>query len=714
MKKILFSAIFAAMTTIALAVPAKPGVWKTITLVDGTQVKVELRGDEFVSFWQAEDGRKFVRQGSEPYFVEADMQHLLTVAAAARQQSPLPVRGESEPVTRIGIGDSHPAFVGTKKGLIILAEFTDKKFVEGHDAEYYSHIANDADFSHSDGFVGSIHDYFHAQSGGQFDLTFDVVGPIELQHEVEYYGAHNGDAVDSRAPSMIVEAVQGAVQTITDFSEYDWFGDGYVDQVFVIYAGRGEADGGDENTIWPHRSDIWPTRNFGGKKVKTYACSNELQDGGNGKEIIDGIGAFCHEFSHCLGLPDLYDTSYSGNYGMSAWDIMHWGCYLDKSFRPCGYSGYEKNYCGWQEPIILTDDTEVTDLKGISEGGDYYIIYNDAYLKEYYILENRTKKGWDADLYGSGLLITHIDFDSFIWAYNLVNTTGDYNDHQRYTLFPADNSVSNTSVHNDLYPYKTNNQLTNYSVPASILYHKNPDGELYMSKPITDITKNADGTVSFKFAAKEAEKEPLPEGTFFIETFDKCEGTGGNDGKWGSTASLSNILCDNLGWDIPVGGGANQCVAIGSTSSNDQAIAKSPEFTISEPAVLTFKAGIDKVGASNEITVTVKNNNKTLSQTTFTITEKSKWNEFSAEIAAESYPVKIKLEFANGKKRTFLDEICVKIDETSDINIPIVDKDSTLPCQIYTLDGRYVGNDINQISSGVYVVNGKKVITFRR
>lgn len=713
MRKIILTMSALALSAMMWAVPAKRGIWKTVKLADGKEVRVELHGDEHLSFWQAENGVRYVKSAEKNSYVLADMATLQRQASKSRAMAPL------RSPEKVGIGGNHLAFIGKKKGLIILAEFTDKKFADGHDAAYYTALANAENFTHPDGHQGSVHDYYMDQSEGQFDLTFDVIGPIQLSHNMAYYGAHSDGSSDIRPREMVVEAVRGAASQIKSFADYDWFGDGYVDQVFVIYAGYGEASGGDENTIWPHRWSLYDKAFYmGGKVINDYACANELvplfDKGQIVSERVMGIGTICHEFSHCLELPDLYDTAYTGNYGMGNWDVMDQGSYNGNGVgnRPCAYSGYERNFCGWKEPIVLTEDTEVKNLKGISEGGDYYIVRNDAYENEYYILENRSNTGWDDAQYGSGLLITYIDFDQNIWARNAVNTTvGSGNDHQRYTPFLADNSTAANSANaiaGDLYPYKNNNELTSVSMPAATLYHANVDGSKFMNKPITNITRNADGTVSFRFRATEEEEPPLPlpEGVFFKETFDKCAGIGGNDGDWNPTASeLSTFQPDNRGWICSVSNGANKCAVIGTNSGTEEGTAITPAFTITEEAELTFNTGYITL-AGSKITLSVVSGNVTLSDTEFTM-EKNKWNTMKTTVSAPSYPVKCKIKFAVNRRRFFLDEVLVKENvNTGIMEFPCAPSSSKAEDAVYNLSGQRVGNDYR----GIRIVNGRKVV----
>ena len=251
------------------------------------------------------------------------------------------------------------SYIGKKRCLIILVQFSNKKFSMADPKAFYNRVANEEGFSEGN-FRGSVKDYFHAQSNGQFDLTFDIAGPYTLAN-YEVYGANSADDIDKNRQGMIAAACQNAVNDGWNLAPYDWDDDGEVDLVFVLYAGRGEATGGDANTIWPHKSNLPMPTAYGDKKVYTYACSNELAT----ETCVDGIGTICHEFSHCLGFPDAYDTEYKGFYGMGTWDLMCSGSYNGNSYCPAGYTAYEKYAAGWIEPVELTENVEVTGAQKI-------------------------------------------------------------------------------------------------------------------------------------------------------------------------------------------------------------------------------------------------------------------------------------------------------------------------------------------------------------
>lgn len=517
MKKLyLMLSMLFAFGAAANAVPAKK-LQKVITLTNGTQVSVELRGDEYLSWWEGTDGTAYRATADENVFEAFDLEAQKPAAAARR------ARAEQGRVARLarvknslrgaddkmrGLGGDHITYKGVKKGLVVLVDFKNKKFADGHDLEYYKNVINGKDFSdEEEGYVGSVRDYFLAQSNGQFELDFDVVGPVTMSKNYGYYGNDGAYQKDEKVYEMIKEACDG-IQDKVNLKDYDWDGDGEADQVFFLYAGLGQASGGSAGTVWPHESELryWPcgVLSYSTGKINTYACANELQPEtqGSSRYISAGIGTICHEFSHCLGFADMYDTTGGGGYGMSVFDVMDQGSYNGNGFVPCNYTAFERIYAGWVEPIELIDPATVKDMKSVSDYGRPFIMYNYKNTNEYFLLENRQNTGWDKGLYGSnGLLIVHVNYVPSRWANNSVNSSAEKI--QCCTVVNADGSRENTqySLQGDLYPYEAkgvtmNDEFTDESEPAAKLYNKNTDNSYALGIPITQI-KRSKGSISF-------------------------------------------------------------------------------------------------------------------------------------------------------------------------------------------------------------------------
>lgn len=517
MKKLyLMLSMLFAFGAAANAIPAKK-LQKVITLTNGTQVSVELRGDEYLSWWEGTDGTAYRATADENVFEAFDLEAQKPAAAARR------ARAEQGRVARLarvknslkgaddkmrGLGGDHITYKGVKKGLVVLVDFKNKKFADGHDLEYYKNVINGKDFSdEEEGYVGSVRDYFLAQSNGQFELDFDVVGPVTMSKNYGYYGNDGAYQKDEKVYEMIKEACDG-IQDKVNLKDYDWDGDGEADQVFFLYAGLGQASGGSAGTVWPHESELryWPcgVLSYSTGKINTYACANELQPEtqGSSRYISAGIGTICHEFSHCLGFADMYDTTGGGGYGMSVFDVMDQGSYNGNGFVPCNYTAFERIYAGWVEAIELIDPATVKDMKSVSDYGRPFIMYNYKNTNEYFLLENRQNTGWDKGLYGSnGLLIVHVNYVPSRWANNSVNSSAEKI--QCCTVVNADGSRENTqySLQGDLYPYEVkgvtmNDEFTDESEPAAKLYTKNSDNSYALGIPITNI-KRSKGSISF-------------------------------------------------------------------------------------------------------------------------------------------------------------------------------------------------------------------------
>ncbi len=698
------------------AVPAKRGLWQNVRLADGTEVRVQLMGDENVHYYADAEGN-YYQPDAQGIYRKVSEEHLRKVYAQRKARRSMPERAVQR---RLGKVDKN-IFQGTQKGLIILVEFKDTKFAQGHDLALYKRIANEKRFSEGN-FVGSIQDYFYDQSFGKFTLEFDVVGPVTMSQNAEYYGGNGANNDDLRPGAMAAEACQ-AVDGIVDFTKYDWDKDGKVDQVYFLYAGMGEADGVNASaTIWPHawtltESDYGKALPLDGVLIDRYACSNEI----NGEKELEGIGIICHEFSHCMGFPDTYDILYSGNFGMGNWDLMDAGAYAGNTFRPVGYTGYERMMCGWKEPLELLGDTVIAGMRANIDGGETYIIYNKAHRDEYYLLENRQPRGWDLHVPGVGMLVTHVDFDSLLWANNVVNATGDFstyglpglkNTHQRLTILHADNdddseyfSVNGrtkwkTTEETDAYPYQQNDSIGNNSEPAAILYNRNLNGRRLLNVSIGSIRMAEDSTISFTFRDFSLQKDSTNQeaGVIFYESFDACEGIGGNDGVFGGgTAGAADFDPDNDGWEGQAISGANKCVKSGTNKKSGSMT--TPAITLNGEAELTFMAA--PFGTDNGQLKLVASGGVTLSQTEFAL-EPNQWTNCTVTVKGTG---SMTITFVPAK-RMFLDEVKMK-SQVAD-GVTSVWGDTSVSKAIYTLQGVRV--DGTALPKGVYIRGNRKIV----
>lgn len=716
-----------AFTCPSRSVPAKRGVWRTVTLSNGLTVKARLCGDEHAHWWQAEDGSCFDVDslGKGKAVVPQELMSKARSRMAARRQAARRANAKKAS-QRIATNGNTGKFQGQRHGLIILVNFADSKFNTskfGPTQTLYSRIANEANYGENN-FKGSISDYFKAQSGGQFLLDFDVAGPVTLPHGYSYYGQNDDDGYDKRPKDMVREACQ-AVDGSVDFSKYDWDGDGEVEEVFVVYAGNGEHDTANQpNLIWPHMDNL---ANYGeqltldGVTINTYVCASEL----NGDKTLSGIGTFCHEFSHCMGFPDMYDTASDGNnFGMGSWDLMDYGSYNGDGYVPAGYSGYEKMVCGWTTPIELDKPMTVNGMERLADMGQTYIIYNKGNRNEYYILENRQQSGFDKYLPGSGLLIERVDYDKDIWEWNAVNTTNggyypegsytpSYNDHQRITIFHANNIEDDDN--NVTYPYASLDSLTDSSQPAAMVWNANADGTYLMHCRVYGITQNADGTVAFSFGWADGNATGTNDSILFKETFDKCAGTGGNDGKFCGNIAFSVFEPDNDGWkhiDGLAGNymyAANKCARFGDSSQPISGWVVSPAFTLQgDTAVISFRAaGWNTKAEGTGLDVSVSGTDAKLLDNGNLTMKKGEWTTYSLRVKGSG---RCTITFMPGK-RFFLDDVMVKREKpkASTGISGVRHADGKAAQAVYTLDGRRVGYDLRALPHGIYIVGGKKI-----
>lgn len=560
-KRFLTLAAMFMLAASAFAVPAKR-VKRQVQQPDGSVLTVMLRGDENFHYTSTEDGQPLVQRADGAYcYATLDSNGKLTASAQvahdvesrgaaelsflnyytaesqkvrslgmerakqrnARRMARLAKRGvvdaSGKPVRRVmagATGGEGIGVTGKRKGLVILVNFKDKKMQSKHTQAEWNDYFNKVGYNKY-GNNGSVHDYFYAQSYGKLDLEFDVIGPVTVSKNMASYGANDAQGNDIDPAGMIKEACELAyAKEKMDMSQYDWDGDGAVDQVYVIYAGYGEAAGGEANTIWPHEWDIQGggySLVLGGQRIRTYACSSEL-NGGYGTDI-SGIGTACHEFSHCMGIPDFYDTAGGGCFGMDAWDLMDYGSYGGDGYEPTGYNTYEKWVSGWIEPTILTEPCYIKNMKPLSDAPEACVVFNEANKNEYYIFENRQLKGTDVALPNHGMLVIHVDYDQKVWFDNEVNNTSN---HQRFTVVPADNKLTSETVTGDTYPGTTKStELTDTSKPAATLFNANSDGRKFLGKPVTEITEK-DGLISFTFMGGVNLDAPQPKVMNMTET----------------------------------------------------------------------------------------------------------------------------------------------------------------------------------------------------
>lgn len=473
----------------AFAVPAKP-VKRSFVRKDGQSVELTLVGDEYLHFYRSSDGKamRVVVDNIVEEISSDEFEQMKEQAQNMRKQTEK-VLGIRRTPRRNCQTRSTDMYMGKKKGLVLLVTFSNMDMTIANPREEFTALFNQEGYS-KDGMAGSVKNYFLAQSYGQLDIDFDVMGPYKLNKSLSYYGGNDANGKDVRVREMASEAMIMADADV-DYSIYDWNGDGEVDQVFIVYAGYSESQGADANCIWPHAYNVTDLT-LDGMKLNRYACSSELR--GKDGIVIGGIGTPCHEFSHCLGLADVYDVNYINNYSTN-WDVMAGGSYNGNECVPCGFTAYERWVSGWLEPVELTSSTLVEGMRALTDAPEAYVLYNDGNRNEYFMLENRQQIGYDTYLPGHGLLITHVDYDEDAWKANALNVN---TSHMRMVIVPADGDISSVQQRGDAFPGPNGAVAwTDYTNPSAKLYNKNTDGSYLLHKPIEAISETEDGLISF-------------------------------------------------------------------------------------------------------------------------------------------------------------------------------------------------------------------------
>ena len=591
MKRILISAVLSLCAAMTFAIPAKKS-WKVVSQSDGTTIKVSQAGDEHLHYYITEDNVPLYKAADNRYCyltIESGKLHnsgVLAHESAARSAKELQVMNtihDLAPIARqmaakkrsaakrcvrpdrLPSKDDISVFKGSKKALVILAAFSDKSFSKGDDAivKFYDEVLNQEGYSQN-GAAGSVHDYFKDMSRGEFDLTFDIVGPVKVSKSATYYGGPSPIMGGTdHIGEFITEAFKKADEKCDiDWKKYDWDDDGEVEQVFVLYAGYGQATGGPTGTIWPNawtldealqNSDGNGGFSIDGVFINQYACSYELYlDSGT---VPMGLGVFCHEFSHCMGLPDMYDTNYGSTPTMGDWDLLAGGSYNGPhgiGWCPAGWTSYERAYAGWLELTELKAGDIIKGMTSLEEAdGKAYVIYNDNHKDEYYLLENHKGMGWDKYTPENGLLIIHVDYDKDLFDNNIVNSKGEFtpaegydryftNDHPRMAPFSRVRSIQNDTY---FYTYPMDaprgvvDSLTDTSKPAAELYNALADGSKLMGKPVYNIEKDDDGNISFTFMTKEKETDA-------IQDIAMAEDTTGDDTVYDITGKKAGRIGD--------------------------------------------------------------------------------------------------------------------------------------------------------------------------
>ena len=533
---------------------------------DGSVITVILRGDEHINWYTTLDGVLLVQGADNNYYIgkveksgnliatkqlahEAQTRSQAERNLIAKQDKEKffayvnKIAEESEntydnsPLTRGPIIDSGyngvPYFphTGSPKALVILAEFQDTTFtIRDTKKVFTNYLMNEGHFTETPygqymNYKG-VRGYFKDCSYGKFTPTFNVVGPIKLPRKHAIYGAGN-DRMD-----LLLADACATVDDLVDFAKYDANNDGIVDLVYIIYAGHSANYRNNKvSNIWPKSGTVTISDTFDGKSIRRYGVSNELNGSdktSKNNKKINGIGLFCHEFSHTLGLPDIYayrtPAEDQDDQGMEYWDIMDGGTGVRGGRVPASYLAWEREVMGWMNIDELKKDSSIENLKSIDNGGKAYKIVNPNNSNEYIVLQSMQKgawnQGWGDGTYGKGLLAYRVSY-----PFNKVNVF-DYPNNEkgkpRVIPIPADGKIlagknatsylEYVNQHNgDLYPYNRIDYISGFKMfNGSIL-----------EKSIVNIKENDGGDSNNNYVNFEFKNGLVPTGILSLSIVER-------------------------------------------------------------------------------------------------------------------------------------------------------------------------------------------------
>ncbi len=532
------------------AAPALRGAF-TVTQADGTLLTIEQFGDEFFHWTETADGTLVVptRLG---YFVaviddkgeltasdvlahEAQLrgskeQHLVNQQATRRAL--FHQQGQRAQANRrtmsISVSNKYLPHAGSPRILTILAAYQDLDFIVNEPKLAFDQYLNGdeiVDFGNSNTLqLCSVRKYFNACSNGLFTPQFDVVGPVKLPQDMAYYGGKDEKrGSDDKFYQLCQDAYQAVKDSVADWSLYDNDNDGNVELVCIIFAGYGQNQGGVPETIWAKasRQNMAIDNNM---RISFFNCCSELFNPREDySQYINGTGTFIHEMSHCMGLPDLYQTTsdYANNQGMESWSIMDYGLYNRNGFAPAPYNAWEREVMGWSQMEPISAPTQVNLLKPWADGGTAYKIVNSSDDNEYIVMENIQKQGLNKYAKGHGLLVYHVgykDKDKYKDTYPLleINMTDAPNNevgHPAVAVVPASGLLINTGLASDTKPLPYTRAQWSASIASSTfpgdsavteltLQQELPNYVFYSGDPLNvelhNITES-EGCVSFDF-----------------------------------------------------------------------------------------------------------------------------------------------------------------------------------------------------------------------
>lgn len=706
----------------ASAVPAKRMVY-TMKQSDGTTIQVYKHGERYCAYYTTLDGKVLYSNPDANYDLcyanvengkvvptrivahdidqrtPAELDYLSTCTINAASPEVVEQSGVRKAIyssTADGLGKYGTSALGSVNSIgtphipVILVNYADVKLQSYSTEELYQRILTEEGYSDNNGSVGSVRDYFVDNSKGMFTPDFKVVGTVTLSKDRSYYGANRGggNGSDIRADEMVVEAIELAAKQGVDFTQFER--DGKVENVIVVYAGMGEASGGSPETIWPHEYDF--ARDVNGIRFNSYFVGNELNSSGR----TDGVGTLVHEFSHALGLPDLYVTNYSydNDSGFGYFSVMDTGCYGGGGYRPVGYTAYEKSYLGWLEIPQILDPQSVTLANSATSDKNYAVRVNNPYsTTEYFIIENRTPDKWFVSGNIGGVQETHIAYSRSQWQSNTLNNV---QNKKRAHIITADKSTITYSATADMLYGNGTNNITRMPLYSGSNLN---DNEIYR------ILRHEDGTVTFNFKERTRSDEYRPATTgkrfTLVTSTDQLE-----------TGDSVIVVNPEAGFAIgsSVRNGIVNVAAITDLNNNtvvvdDDAqvfyLRKNTNNWSLKNGTATYLS-VNRDGLTSASSLTNARFNLVINNGDASITFTSNYDKTSLNIDGSEYYTNL-VDANPSALRIY------KLDPTSGISAAQQAPAEETVREVYNLQGQRV-NNTGKLPKGIYIINGKKTV----
>ena len=496
---------------------------------DGTQLTVVLRGDEYFHWYATTDGILLYPTGQQfvvaevntdgtlsPTLLTAHDRQLRTAAetTVARcqsrdlfyKQADEQLRQNARRREPIGSGTYFP-HTGKPKAVVILTEFTDVKFTVKDPKKTFDQLFNSMETQQDYGNGeqrnhGSLRRYFSDMSFGAFEPEFEIVGPVTVPNEMKYYGGSKATSANDERPQDLVNHAIAQIDGQVDFSlpEYDANGDGKIDLVYIVYAGYGQNSGGPAESVWARAGSI--SGSVDGKSLSRYCMTCEL----NRNEAywtsrsmapqVNGVGVSCHEFSHTMGLPDLYPTTTTArvdNQEMEYWDLMDGGEYVNNGYRPTAYTAWEREAMGWMSIETLNTTRIGIQIEPVLNGGKAYRIENPENSRDYLILENIQNNSWNGSIPGHGLLVYHVNYPSA--TVNMSDNPNNTPNRPSVAVVPADGILASSYLIGEETSWGTGTKtdsdgnIISDHIATSLDYHNSHYGDPFPgSANVTSLT----------------------------------------------------------------------------------------------------------------------------------------------------------------------------------------------------------------------------------